>query len=1606
MDNKFSLIFISILFAFCIFPIGVNAEYYRPDVDNGSWSSYYAGLEDQSASSLGYYTYLESGMVTYDRDFETEAINLSLTECSTEWCIGGSGGLNSAETIGTDFYNGTKSFKADIDTSQNVYLFSKDEIVGDSNITFFYKTNYSGTNGNFYWGYTDDTNKFYQIGTIADEVSTWTQASYVIPAGHFRPMFYIESGSGSNNYFLIDYIAVRRNNIGTYRVNSLPDSCSSIEGCSNIKYHLPASNLKKLYWVADYVAGATCIYNLNKAIGSAGSDGFLTEGLNGMYYLDISSAVSSGTVADLNIEASCSKSPYNSKSFIAQPKINKYGNLTGGNFETDFDLALTECLTDWCIAGSGGLNSAGTVNTDLTEGGRSFKLSIGTPQNAHIFSQDTDLGGSTISFDYKFYFTGAGSPNFYWGSVDDANAFTQIGSIGTAVSTWARQSFDLPIGTRPAFYIESDGGDPTYFLLDNVVSTAIKETSSLSVSNSLISNVGLKATTYNFYADYVDEYDTPISSGDCNISIGSSDYSMVYNATSGKFEYSKAFIVEDTYSVKTECGSDGYNSQDDTYSIKIRALTSDVITFNPIENINSYAIDDFSDRIDILIGNNQDDVIFSILADDDATPDYYFDMYKNNEQYGIYESSDGSNWVFSESLTYGYSTSYNDPVQKIPNSSGYYTGSFSADLTSGVLTYYKMKPYTIPIYFNTLQDNSEWVHFNQPTIYNDANNFVWDLFQDSNYSNIRSESRKYIPELTTTDFNVGLEFQFTAYASVGTDLEIGYTYNGTDVTKTITLTTDKVTYSVPVAPSDFESHLLIKSSSTTSARIYITDYSIIPKAYFIDRLNVYDRDGSDLKAILYGGESDIYVQEGVPIIIQTSAYDREGDLKTLRIESLIGSTVVRTYDFDLSEATEEDNLFIWRESLEAIIDLSGSVVSPSGFRSATFKAILINTAGQEVSEQFKTVRLMQFPFYPNDIGLALSSLNNKVGTNPKIQFLMNTLNPNAIIGLELKIYDTNHSVNDPNFSQNIYSNEIGCSNYVYCTKNIYVDNWVWEQATNYTVRLTTLLNTETTNYNNNLTSKFITVSATSGTLETARLLQVYERRADADKSYYTQVEPIPLVFQARDDLLRNLQDDMLPYIQIDYYADHVTKDAQTTKFYPIKHYYDNSTGYNYWFWNRYFYLDSGDIFDTNSQIDFKVTVDVSNDTISDTDNYSLGNKCLTYPSKYNPATFLMDWSGRSALDDFDCTTNNPSSIVLYGASQRIDINSSYVPKSGQTQNVLCVRANEPFNPRNDFGDDFACAVLITKSEEQINTIDITIGNDASDVGVTGGAKQYMDFEFAVDDLLFNDVWATATTLTAPNGVESVGNIGDLLYLGFSEIIPSAMDGYDNFSDWFATASFQKNTAFDTNFFANIHFLSSVAFFKVRGLKIINQYDYLNYDPEIQSIPASKFLTYAQSKNLYVPIKKSQIEVYGSNLEPIRTEIIDSPLVISLRPSQTGYSEDENGIRIIQDNLQNIKITITSDMTSANQTKSNRIYLPMVFGYAVPYNPSFFDILSGVGDAINNPVPAFTEFFTQYWFSIIMLIVFALVVSLIYANLRSRNGGTTIVNNPFNRGDSL
>lgn len=1098
-----------------------------------------------------------------------------------------------------------------------------------------------------------------------------------------------------------------------------------------------------------------------------------------------------------------------------------------------------------------------------------------------------------------------------------------------------------------------------------------------------------------------------LTGADANVSVNfnSAGYqSATWDATLQKYKYLVAGLGQGSYSYSVQSSKSGeYISDTDagTWTVQVNPIG---IICTGIQNASCYPT---NTQMNIVSADNGGNIIFSVYNPNDFTVSsvkYSWDSaLRESKQFFVYSSSDGSTWTFDDSLTFGDSSNYNDPVQKIWLNN-HYKYSFRDSLNPQETKYFKLVYLAIPAYWTTTKDSLDWVNINEPSSYIDENFTQWDLFNDSNYTHVQSYTRKNYPQLTSSDFNAGFEVQFTAFASEATTLQVGYrTGNGNDTVASVPLTTALTRFSVPVALADWNSFLLIKSSASANARIYLSDYAIVPRSYFTSRLEVFNLDGSPLDSILSGSASYEYVKEGVPFRFRTGAFDKDLDLKTLRVEAKIGTVTIKTFEFDLTQSTPLNKIYSWDQIVEGVIDLNGTasilaVMQP--FRDFTLKATLINTFDQNVAEQFKTVKLLQYPFFATDFAQNISTTNKKLGTNPKLNYSIIQTNPAMFIGIDVLIYDSNHSVTNPNFQKTIYADELGCSTLASCQKTLTFNEYVWEQATNYTVRFTALLKTEAKSYTNYLTTTTQSVFVTEGQLETARIFQVFERRDtdDSNKAKYRNDEEIPLVLQIRDDTCKNLKNDLAPYIKLTTY-DGVTDSPQTTRFFPQKFIYDEKTCYNYWLWNNLFYMDDGSLLPDGNTVRFVAYMATPTGSHSTT-GYVLVNKCSGYPSDFFKGNFLMNWLGFVGDLTYGCT-DITDPVQPYTTSTEevfLTIDNSYSPSALQNESVFCVRSDVNFAYKATLGDEFVCGVLFLKSEQQIDGFKVIIGNAFSDYAKTASTeKQYIDFEIPAEDVIFNDVILLRSALATEFNTNRINTLGQLLSAGVNKLLPYGQGFVDFTQDTLNSGIWIQNAGADINLSEqlNPNKVSGLYFFKVSGLQVINQYDFIADYPELETINPSMFRSYMNAQGVYLPKKQATVQIYSNSFENFNAFKVDSPLIIFEKPSTYRNTRqlDANNVQRVVPSL--LKFNFIVDMYSNNQQTVQRAFVPIVFSYFVPNTVSFGSIMKGINDLITDPVGTMGAFLGENWFALIMLLILAIVGSLIYANVKG--GGKININ---------
>jgi hypothetical protein len=1401
--NTPTLIFLTILFYLTIFPISVSAFSYRADLNNGSWSQYTPDLASSFYAP-------DSQQSAYNRDFETD-FNLTLTNpptsplCDDYWCIWSPYPANSNQgrfVRSSDANQGNYSANFFKDILGETYVWQKNELAIDANVSFYYKSLIEWKAG--YFNSSADLNDVYFFTVFDSFVSAdWKYVSYVLPTGNIKWGFKLGHGGEPQGNLFIDNIVITRNNAGTFFKGYSAPNCSSIFSCSNITdaNKIGSNSTRDLYWIADYVSGATCSISENGV-----SSGNMVEMSGGMYYYKISHKAYPSAYVDVNLSATCAKTPYATKSFFVSPRI-----------------------------------------------------------------------------------------------YNDSN-------IQTTMTT----------------------------------------------SNSLTGNIGYRGDIVTFLSLYLDDVGEPITNANCTLTIDGGTNAMTYNSSLEKYEYVKGFVADGTYPVTHSCSLGNYETKTTNYSVIIGNIATETLIISPIENISSVLLGFASNDVTISPTNNENKIIFS--AENKSSGNYVVAYHVtnsliDNRQYFVFTSSNGSDWAINDTINFS-------PIQKIPVSGGYLY-SFNDTLLHNETKYYKLVYSQMPLAWGTIASQDYWANVNQPTEFTDENAHTWDLFQDSNYTSIQSYTTKYFGELVSSTLTTGYELQFTAYASTPMTLLAGYRANGTDNVLASSITTQPTRFSVPINPNDFYSQIIFESVGATSARVYITDYAIVPRSYFVERLEILNEDGTIPQAIISGGTSVQYIQEGYKFRAIVKAWDINADLYRLRVEALLGGTIVKTFETKLSDLTSEGAILTLDNLYDGIIDFNGNASSPIPFRDLTVKATLINNSGDTVAEQYKAIKLLQYPYFGDDITFSAQSLNNKVGANPSFRITINQVLPEMLIGLQIRIYDSNHSFTTPNYQDTTFSADLACG--ATCQKTITATDFVYSAETNYRVAFIFLLKTENVAFGSAQITRIYNVPVSYRNFETQRMFQVFERQ---DFQYHNS-EAIPLVLQMRDVPYQNMRASYDVYLTISECtaATGANCTAQTTKFYPQKFVYDEATGYNYWYFNNYFYKDNGNPIGDGNFIRFTNVVTNLVGSNASTNTPTLIAKCkdANYSaSLFNPLGFLMNyWADQfSGCGD---PTKVPELISVLGDAEekRIDVNNSRVITGGENQSLICIKTDTNTTYTiNGLAQTLNCIVIYRVGERQIDQFDFLLGNNYSDYSKTGTTAQYIKVSVPAIDVIFNDPYLMKQALAADYQT-TTNTLGEFAQQAFSK----AFAGFANpLTRAITNANIAAgNVNIITNVGADINWdgafdptiVSGVFLLQINGFTVTNQNDYLKDHAELATLDPTYFRQWAKDNNVTIPLKNTTIQVIANDFKVIERFSVPSPIVINELPSQTSSttSTDANGTITAGIPIPaKLNFKLTSDMISGNYAYVSRVYLPLTFSYVVP-DGSANPILQGAADFI-------------------------------------------------------
>jgi len=1015
---------------------------------------------------------------------------------------------------------------------------------------------------------------------------------------------------------------------------------------------------------------------------------------------------------------------------------------------------------------------------------------------------------------------------------------------------------------------------------------------------------------------------------------------------------------------------------------------TDFLTCNKIDNVKSCIVD--LNEVRVTPTNEANDAIFQLISASGTSrviPIRMINSLSDGNQYFVYTSTDNINYDFDDTFTYG--SQYDNPIQKIYNeASEKYDYSRKDTLTPYENKYYKFH-YEAPFgFWGTMQNNEDWdVQLNP--FYNDVNGYGRDQYLVSVYSNMRNRYKTKLPDINST-LNSNFVLQFNAYFSKAPsqNIAVGQVLpNGNDNTSNYAITKTEARYNMTVA----RDYPLFKTSNSSSSTIYMGEYSLLSKGYFVKPLELKTIDNLELP-LMIGDNNDFYryILEGQDFRIHSEIFDRDGKLDYYEIEAYIDgvndANKVNYYynDFEGGAGYTELN-----DVVRGLIDLTANAPDRS------VKIILrVVDDEQNYSEvQSAWIKMLQYPHFPDDIIFNFSQINRKIGDYPEGSILLRMENPSLLRGVKFSILDSNSDLNAADYNVTIWKDtDFSCTAFD-CSFNYTLDNYIFPKADFYRMRGQVLVKTEADSTKNPFLIKNISFPIFFKEIETARIFQGIER---ADLTYRND-EEIFLVLQVRDSDYSNLRNDfkaVLTYSECDAAAGGGNCRPIDVNFSPDSFAYDQKTGYNYYFFKELFYEeDYTPLSDGNHFRFYAILEDVTKK------HNAVLFPLLTKKCKINSPTDF--WSILFNMNEFlfGCSDYQEKIVTLninIAQESRLLIDKDHNVQGPTQEALICLKPDNSNVYKDALSQDLDCTLVYTVGEQLPEKFNFYISNKFSDMAEkTDKYKQFLELTVPYEQILLNDPYLLKEALKTEFDT-SVNTLGDAVFWGFNKLFT----GFANPITEFTIEQFtrDKNGVF-VNFGSDINFqklfhpnnLSGLMFYKIKGLKVINVYDY-RFNQDLQNAPPENFVKYMSQLGKTIPDKKTEIQVYASDFEKIISEKVNSRLVINEEIRDIPINKqnlDENQASNFDKVPHSLQFNITHDLVYNNERNTLRVFIPFRLVTLLYGNASIIDEysagLTAMLEGKVNPVDAFIS----WTFQNILIITVVLMILVIFAYIRGR-----------------
>lgn len=464
-----------------------------------------------------------------------------------------------------------------------------------------------------------------------------------------------------------------------------------------------------------------------------------------------------------------------------------------------------------------------------------------------------------------------------------------------------------------------------------------------------------------------------------------------------------------------------------------------------------------------------------------------------------------------------------------------YLHFFEDPLSPGASRQYKLDFKTPFIQFTSFEDQTLFTIGGSSLKKVQKDDRTVDQFSINKFSRLIINQTPDFGTITSTDTpNTAYVVSFTASVNEGT---LNLTADG----DTETVTTQKKTVYFDVQ-GDFN----ITSEVPSGFRqLEVENIVMMERGFFTKELEVFDEFGNDLPVIINDlNQAKQVLEEGQKFMINTQLYERglfEGqDLNLFIIEAFaFGVTDENKLISKTVEILPQD--FVQEVFIEVNEIVDGLITTEPSLPTLTPLKIQIQACGTRVdtdatsepvcyaTQETQEIVLRQFPFSSDQILLTLGVDEFFVGENPEGAVFIETNFIETIQSVTISVFKQGGSVLNSDANETFFKGtDFQCVT-DFCSFGWRLDQWAFEEATDYLVQATVKVTTSELDFNNPLLNKIEFLRSFHIEYKET-FLNLYNKSRDA--RIFLDHEKIPMIVTLRDNLNLPSRDDLNIFFRV------------------------------------------------------------------------------------------------------------------------------------------------------------------------------------------------------------------------------------------------------------------------------------------------------------------------------------------------------------------------------------------------------------------------------------------------------------------------------------------